>query len=113
MRFLFIRAERANYPVTVLCSVLEVARSGYYAFESRKPSKRARVNEQLREKIVDVYDDCKGRYGAPRVHRELLAMGECASLNLVSRIMSENDLAARPKRAFGVTTDSNHGLPVA
>ena len=40
MRFLFVSAEKANYPVTMLCRVLEVSRAGYYAFEGRGPSKR-------------------------------------------------------------------------
>ena len=47
MRFLFIRVEKANYPLTVLCRVLKVSRSGYYAFEKRGPSKRESADREL------------------------------------------------------------------
>ena len=113
MRFLFVRAEKANYPVTVLCHVLEVARSGYYAFERREPSVRAAANAQLVEKIRHIDVKFRHRYGSPRVHRELVAMGERVGLNRVARLMSEHEIEARRKRRFCATTDSNHSLPVA
>lgn len=113
MRFLFIRAEKASYPVTILCSVLDVTRSGYYAFEKRSPSDRAQANTELLVKIKAVHKKSKSRYGAPRVHRELKKHGVVAGRQRVARLMSEHGLQARPARAFCRTTDSDHGLPVA
>ena len=55
MRFLFIRAEKAKYPLTVLCRVLEVSKSGYYAFKKRGPSKRASADLELTIQIQEVY----------------------------------------------------------
>ena len=113
MRFLFIRVEKANYPVTVLCRVLEVTRSGYYAFELREPSARATKNVQLVAKIKSIDTKYRHRYGSPRMHRELVALGESVGLHRVARLMSENEIEARQKRRFCVTTNSGHGLPVA
>ena len=113
MRFLFIRAEKANYPVTVMCDVLNVTRSGYYAFEKRPPSKRTVANAQLVVKIGNVFERCRRRYGSVRVHEQLVAMGEVVGRQRVARLMHENGLRARGKRRFCVTTDSGHGLPVA
>ena len=73
MRFVFIRAEKASYPVTVLCRVLEVTRSGYYAFEKREPSARARADAQLVVKIRAVHTRGRRKYGSPRVYEKLTA----------------------------------------
>ena len=71
MRFLFIRAEKANYPLTVLCRVLAVSRSGYYAFEKRGPSKRESADRELTVQIKEVHQRSRRTYGSSRVHREL------------------------------------------
>jgi len=113
VRFLFIRAEKASYPVTVMCRVLEVTRSGYYAFEKRSPSERAKANAQLLVKIRTVHERGRRKYGSPRVHEKLTAQGEHVGRHRVARLMSENGIQARRTRRFCRTTDSGHGLPVA
>jgi len=113
VRFLFIRAEKASYPVTVMCRVLEVTRSGYYAFEKRSPSERAKANAQLLVKIRTVHERGRRKYGSPRVHEKLTAQGEHVGRHRVARLMSENGIQARRTRRFCRTTDSRHGLPVA
>ena len=113
MRFVFIRAEKASYPVTVLCRVLEVTRSGYYAFEKRLPSERARADAQLVVKIRTVHERGRRKYGSPRVHEKLTAQGERVGRHRVARLMKENGIQARRTRRFCRTTDSRHGLPVA
>ena len=113
MRFVFIRAEKAHYPVTVLCRVLEVARSGYYAFESRTPSDRARADARLVVKIRAVHQRGRRKYGSPRVHEKLTKQGVSVGRHRVARLMKENDIRALRPRRFCRTTDSRHGLPVA
>ena len=113
MRFLFIRAEKASYPVTVMCRVLEVTRSGYYAFEKRSPSEHAKADAQLLVKIRTVHERGRRKYGSPRVHEKLTAQGEHVGRHRVARLMSENGIQARRTRRFCRTTDSRHGLPVA
>ncbi len=66
MRFVFIHAERASYPVRMLCRVLEVSRSGYYAWLGRSPSARKKADAQLATKIAAVHKKSRGTYGSPR-----------------------------------------------
>ena len=65
MRFAFIDVEKASYPMRVLCRVLEVSRSGYYAWRFRKPSSRNLEDERLRPKIVEAFKTGRGTYGKP------------------------------------------------
>ena len=105
--------EKANFPVTLMCRVLEVARAGYYAWRKRKPSKRAHENEQLAVKIAEVHKGSRGSYGSPRVHAELCTQGFDVGRNRIARIMREEGILGRRKPRFRLTTDSDHKLPVA
>ena len=64
MRFAFIDVEKAWYPIRILCRVLEVSRSGYYAWRTRKPSARALEDEQLRPKVAEAFKTGRGTYGS-------------------------------------------------
>ena len=70
-RFRLIAAEKAHYPVALLCRVLQVSTSGFYAWRQRGPSARARADATLTERIRAIHADSRGTYGAPRVHAEL------------------------------------------
>ncbi len=69
--FKFIDAEKAYYPISRLCRILKVSRSGYYAWKDRSPSKRERENAALTEKIREIHNRSRRVYGYPRVHAEL------------------------------------------
>ena len=73
--FRLIDAERANYPVAMLCRMLGVSKSGYYAWRSRPPSKRSRQDALLTEKIREIHSRSRETYGYPRVHAELRSLG--------------------------------------
>lgn len=90
-----------------------IERSGYYAWLKRKPSKRQQANEELDEKIIDIFKSHKSRYGSPRIADELRENNEICSKNRVARRMKHLDLKAKAKKKFKVTTDSKHNLPVA
>ncbi len=75
MRFAFIDVEKASYPMRILCRVLAVSRSGYYAWRGRKPSARNLEDERLRPKIVEAFETGRGTYGSPRVRHELVDQG--------------------------------------
>lgn len=113
MRFRFIDAQKAHYPVTVLCRVLGVRRSGYYAWQHRGPSERSRHDQVLGEQIRAAFQDSRKTYGSPRVRAELRARGVRTSKRRVERLMQRQGLCARRKRKFTRTTDSRHKLPVA
>ena len=65
-RYRFTAAEKANYPVSLLCRVLGVSRKAFYAWAERGPSTHARTDAQLVEQIAQVHRDSRGTYGAPR-----------------------------------------------
>lgn len=112
MRFSFIAAEKA-FPVTVMCDVLGVSCSGFYAWRSRTPSRRAREDQQLAVEVRSIHAESRRRYGSPRVHADLHEKGRRTSRKRIARLMREQGLQARQKRRFRVTTDSTHAMPVA
>jgi putative transposase len=85
--FRLIDAERANYPVTMLCRILGVSKSGYYAWRCRPPSKRSREDYALTQKIREVHHRSREIYGSPRVHAELRALGVRCGRRRVARLM--------------------------
>lgn len=113
MIFAWIEEHRNQWPITVLCRVLEISRSGYYAWPSREPSDAQVRREELTAEVKEIHAEVKARYGSPRVHAELVDRGHACSRNFVARIMREAGIAARTKRKFRHTTDSNHPHPVA
>ena len=73
--FGFVDAEKAHFPVSLLCKMVGLSKSGYYAWKSRPPSKRSREDAALTERIVEVHRRSRETYGCPRVHAELRALG--------------------------------------
>jgi putative transposase len=88
----FIDAEKASYPVSMLCRVLKVARSGYHAWKDRPPSKRARENAALTGRIREIHHRSRETYGYLRVHAELRALGVRCNRKRVARLMREDGL---------------------
>jgi putative transposase len=82
-----IEAEKARHSVPLLCRLLGVSRSGYYAWRRRPPSERARFDAVLSEKIETIHRNSRATYGAPRVHAELRAIGIRCSRKRVARLM--------------------------
>jgi putative transposase len=113
VKFAFIAAEKATLPVAVLCKVLDVSRSGFYASQRRGPSARVLKDEKLAVAIAAAHKVGRGAYGSPRVHKELKADGVAVGRKRIARIMGELGLAGRRRRRFKATTDSKHNLPVA
>ena len=114
MRFAFIRDHQGEFPVDLLCEVLGVSRSGYYAWRDRPPSPRAVRRELLAEQIRQVHEEARSVYGSPRVHRELEARGVACCENTVARLMREHGIRSKAVRRFVArTTDSRHDRPVA
>jgi putative transposase len=111
--YAFIRDHVATFPIQVMCEVLGVSRSGYYAWASRSESARAAEDRALASEIRAAHEGSRGRYGSPRVHAELRAHGRRVGRKRVARLMRGMGLAARRKRRFRRTTDSAHAFPVA
>jgi transposase InsO family protein len=114
VRYAFIEAEKATYPVRVLCRCLQVSASGYYGSRGSEASARSREDARLSVSIAAVFRAKRGRYGSPRVHEELRDAGERVSRKRVARLMAQRDLRARSGRERAPrTTDARHGQPVA
>jgi putative transposase len=113
VRFAFIHVEKALYPLLVLCSVLGVSRSGYYAWWRRPTSSRKRADAQLAIEIAATHKRSRSTYGSPRVHRDLQARGILVGKKRVERLMRQDGLVAKRRRRFRRTTDSNHRHPIA
>lgn len=114
MKFGWINEHRRRFHVDLMCRVLEVSRSGYYAWRDRSLSVRAARREAVIEQIREVYDDSRGTYGSPRVTVELKDQGVAVSENTVARYMRTAGVSVRPKKSFVPrTTDSAHPHPIA
>ncbi len=114
MKYAFIDQRQDQWPVEVLCDALEVSRGGYYDWKKREPGKQEKQREQLMHKVRIAFEENRGVYGSPRVHRVLQAQGVSCCENTVARRMQELGLQARCRKRFVVqTTDSDHGYPVA
>ncbi len=113
MRFELIDAEKAHFPVSVLCEVLEVSRSGYYAWKDRAPSPREVADAALAVEVAATHARSKNRYGSPRVHRALRKRGVRVGCKRVARLMRKQGLVAKQKRRYRRTTDSKHAYPIA
>ena len=113
MKYRFIDEHRIQWPVRLMCRVLQVSPGGYYGWRDRPASARQQRREALASEIQAIHREVKERYGSPRMHAELLARGQSCCVNTVAKLMHEQGIAAKTKRKFRCTTDSNHDLPVA
>jgi putative transposase len=114
MSFRFIEDHRNNYPVRLMCDVLDVSPAGYYAWRNRSVSERVAANATLLAAIRQVHHDSGRRYGSPRVHAALRMQGRGASRGRIERLMRRHGIRAimtPPRRVH--TTDSRHNLPIA
>jgi len=99
-----VKANQAHFPVATMCRVLEVSRSGYYAWLKREPSTWDQANTALLKVIEEVHEESDGTYGAPRVHAELQDRGPQASLNRVARVMKKAEIQGVSPRKWKCTT---------
>ena len=106
-------SHRERWAVGKMAKVLGVSSSGYYAWKLRKPSRRASSDHDLLVRIREIQKRHRRRYGSPRVHEELAAMGTPVGRNRVARLMRLNGLSCLPRKRFQATTDSRHHEPVA
>jgi len=109
VKFAFIRDRLEQFPVEVLRDVLEVSRSGYYAW-TRRPA--AQPDGEAASQIDSKHT--RDPQGEPRVHQALKARGVGCSVNTVAKLMKAQGVRSKARRRFVVrTTDSRHDRPVA
>ncbi len=109
--FGFIDAERAIYPVSLLCQVLKVSRSGYYAWKERPQSRRSVEDASLTAKIRKIHERSRRTYGYPRVHAELRSLGLECGRRRVARLMREASLSGCMRGRRRSTTRRDESAP--
>ncbi len=109
MIFSFIEIEKANHSIGLMCRVLRVSRSGYYAWRERPPSRRERCNAALSDEIRCIHRDSRGTYGVPRIHAHLQAKGIRVGNKRVGRLMRKAGLEGcyRRRKKTPRTTQSD------
>ena len=104
MRYQFIEQHRGQFPISRLCQVLGVSRSGYYRWRKRPASARQMANQRLVEQIKRVHTASQARYGSPRIYHDLKAQGVACSRNRVARLMQRYQIRAHGARRYKGTT---------
>jgi transposase InsO family protein len=113
LRYDFIRREKKAYPVTVLCQVMEVSRSGFYRYCDRLGKADNPKDILLCHRIEAIFKEHRGQYGSRRIQKQLQYEGYHVGRYKVRRIMQDLGLQAKVPKRYKVTTDSRHKFPVA
>jgi putative transposase len=111
--FAFIEREKAYHPIALLCRVLSVSSSGYYAWRRRGPSRRALADEHLREQIITIHAESRETYGVPRIHAELCDRGVRCGRKRIARLMRGAGLVGCHRRPYQPTTRRDPARPAA
>lgn len=106
MKYAFIEEYRLEHSVELMCRVLRVSRSGYYAYHKRGPSARSQEDAVLVSKIREHFVQSHRIYGSPRIVDDLRDAGVKCSKHRVARLMRQDGLVARARKRFKVTTRS-------
>jgi putative transposase len=114
VKYQFMAAHREEFEIRVMCRVLAVSRSGYYAWLKRPTSPRKMADQVLSQQIKEIHQQSRQTYGSPRIQVELAENGVNCGHKRVARLMRDEELWAKQKRKFKVTTtDSAHNYPIA
>jgi putative transposase len=113
MKYAFIEKNQQFYGVGAQCKILEISRSGYYAWQKRKKTDKKDHNQALIEHIRRIHQLSRRTYGSPRVYEELRTQGIICNRKRVARLMRLYDLKGCRKQIRAHTTDSNHAYPIA
>ncbi len=115
MKYVFIEKHQAEFSIQAMCRVLQVARSGWYAWRPR----RHQINRRQQFRLVcdnavrKAFSDGKQRYGAPRLTDELCAQGLVYNIKTVAASLRRQGLRAKASRKFIPVSYRDHGLPVS
>ena len=102
MRYGCIHRRRPLYPIRLMCRLLKVSSSGYYAWRVRPEPQRVRYDRKLMRAVRRIHAESDGTYGSPRIYAALKAEGLLGGRSRVARLMREARLKGCPKRRFRV-----------
>ena len=104
MKFRFVAAERAQFPVSLLCKTIGVTRQGFYAWLGRQPSARSVQDAALLERIRKIHRETNQAYGAPRIYLDLRDEGVRVGRKRIARLMRADGLRGADGRRGGPRT---------
>jgi len=110
VKYAFIREQRLNHSLNILCSMLGVSTSGYYDWLGKPASKTTKDNSRLVTKIRCFHKVSDSIYGSPRIHQDLIVDGESISRQRVARLMRMNGIQSKVAKKFVITTNSKNTL---
>lgn len=113
MRYAFIEGHRSMWRLPIMCRVLSVSKSGYFAWRDGRERPRRSEDRALTVHIKAIHAQSRQTYGSPRIHHALKTQGIALSKKRVARLMKSAGIAVLPARRFVVTTDSDHDQPIA
>lgn len=107
--------QLADHSVELLCETLQVSSSGYYGWRARQsqPSPQESRRKALLQRILEIFEETRETYGAPRMYERLRQEGFKCTRRTVEELMRKHEITPKRKRKYKSTTDSNHKLPVA
>lgn len=97
-----------GHSISHCCELLDVSPSGFYDWRKRPPSNRTIKNGEIKIKILDIFSDSKKTYGSPRIKAALERSGDFVGKDRVARLMKEEGLMVRRKKAFKPKTTINN-----
>jgi putative transposase len=107
VKYVFIAEQEEAFPVSEMCRVMDVSRSGYYDWCDRPPSHRTVEDEQLAKDIEREFKKGRRKYGSPKVWQALQQLGQRHSRKRIARLMAAQGLFARKKKRYVMTTQAN------
>lgn len=105
--------HRHEFSLEKMADVFGVSRSGFHSYENRKASIREQADAKLLKKVIAIHEDSWWNYGRPRIMEELKEQGIPCGTGRLRKLLKMAGISVKKKRAFKVTTDSNHDLPIA
>lgn len=108
-----IKELRSEYTVPLLCRVLGVSASGFYAWLKRPESPRQKEETRLIIEIKAAHKRTRETYGPERLQSDLAERGIHVGVHRIKRIRKEHGIRCKQVKKFKATTQSNHTLPVA
>ena len=114
-KYAFIPDHRASFTITAMCRVLGVCRSGYYGWQKRRVAGRNHGSNdaQIDALVAAAFSAQKARSGSPRLTLDISEAGHHHDRKTIAKSMKRQGLVAKAAKKFKVTTDSEHGKPVA
>ena len=101
----FIEAERAGqHNVSRVCLLMSVSKSAFFQQRSAAPSAHQLRDDEIKALIIEIHDESRQTYGAPRIHAELKARGIHCGKKRVTRLMVQAGISGRCRRSFAKTT---------